>query len=43
VSTDAECRLSVKSGAKVHVRGTLMTCSTAKAEVRASEVKVQKD
>jgi hypothetical protein len=41
--TDAECKLSVKSGAKVHVRGTLMTCSTAKAEVTASEVKVQKD
>jgi hypothetical protein len=41
--TDAECRASVKSGAKVHVRGTLMTCSLAKAEVTASEVKVQKD
>jgi hypothetical protein len=43
VPTDAECRASVKSGAKVHVRGTLMTCTTAKAEVTASEVKVQKD
>jgi hypothetical protein len=43
VATDAECRASVKSGAKVHVRGTLMTCTTAKAEVTASEVKVQKD
>jgi hypothetical protein len=41
--TEAECKLSVKAGAKVHVRGTLMTCSTAKAEVTASEVKVQKD
>jgi hypothetical protein len=43
VPTDAECRASVKAGAKVHVRGTLMACSTAKAEVTASEVKVQKD
>lgn len=43
VPTDAECRASVASGAKVHVRGTLMTCTTAKAEVTASEVKVQKD
>ncbi len=43
VATEAECRLSVKAGAKVHVRGTLMTCSTAKAEVTASEVKLQKD
>jgi len=43
VPTDAECKASVKSGAKVHVRGTLMTCTAAKAEVTASEVKVQKD
>ena len=42
-STDAECRLSVKAGAKVHVRGTLMACSSTKADVTASEVKVQKD
>jgi hypothetical protein len=42
-ATDAECKLSVKSPAKVHVRGTLMTCSSTKAEVTASEVKVQKD
>ena len=42
-TTDAECKLSVKSPAKVHVRGTLMTCSAGKAEVTASEVKVQKD
>jgi hypothetical protein len=33
----------VKSPAKVHVSGTLMTCSSTKAEVTASEVKVQKD
>jgi hypothetical protein len=43
VPSDAECRLSVKSGAKVHVKGTLMACSTTKADVTASEVKVQKD
>jgi hypothetical protein len=43
VPTDAECKLSVKAPAKVHVRGTLMTCSATKAEVTASEVKVQKD
>jgi hypothetical protein len=42
-ATDAECRQSVKSGAKVHVKGTLMTCSAMKADVTASEVKVQKD
>jgi len=38
--TDAECKASVKPGAKVHVRGTLMSCTTA--QVTASEVKVQK-
>jgi len=43
VASDAECKLSVKSPAKVHVRGALMTCSSAKAGVTASEVKVQKD
>ena len=42
-ASDAECKQAVKSPAKVHVRGTLMTCSAAKAEVTASEVKVQKD
>jgi hypothetical protein len=42
-STDAECRLSVTSGAKVHVKGTLMACSPSTANVTASEVKVQKD
>ena len=30
------------AGAKVHVKGTLMTCSTSTAEVVATEVKVQK-
>jgi hypothetical protein len=41
--TDAECKLAVTSGAKVHVRGTLMSCTTADAQVTATEVKVQKD
>jgi glucose/arabinose dehydrogenase len=41
--TDAECKASVKAGAKVHVRGTLMACTTTDAQVTASEVKVQKD
>ncbi len=39
---DAECKASVKAGAKVHVRGTLMTCTTAAAQVTATEVMVQK-
>jgi hypothetical protein len=42
-SNDADCKASVKEGAKVHVRGTLMTCTSLKAEVTATEVKVQKD
>jgi len=42
-SSDADCKASVKQGAKVHVRGTLMTCSTSAAQVTATEVKVQKD
>ena len=42
-STDAECKASVKSGAKVHVSGTLMTCTSSAANVTATEVKVQKD
>ena len=39
-TSDAECRASVKTGARVHVRGTLTSCATAL--VTASEVKVQK-
>lgn len=42
-SSDAECKASVKTGAKVHVSGTLMTCTSSSAEVTATEVKVQKD
>jgi hypothetical protein len=38
----SECKASVKSGAKVHVRGTLDACSQSAALVKASEVKVQK-
>ena len=41
-ATDAECKLAVAPGAKVHVRGTLMSCTTA-PHVTATEVKVQKD
>jgi len=38
----ADCKLSVKDGAKVHVKGTLTTCTLEDATVEASEVKVQK-
>jgi hypothetical protein len=41
-SSDAECKAAVKSGAKVHVRGTLASCASSSAQVTASEVKVQK-
>jgi hypothetical protein len=41
--SDAECKASVATGAKVHVSGTLATCTAASAEVTAAEVKVQKD
>ncbi len=41
-SSDA-CKASVKAGAKVHVRGTLTSCTTSAANVTATEVKVQKD
>jgi hypothetical protein len=41
--SDAECKASVKAGAKVHVSGTLMTCTATAAQVTATEVKVQKD
>jgi hypothetical protein len=42
-SSDAECKAQIKSGAKVHVSGTLMTCTASSAQVTASQVKVQKD
>jgi hypothetical protein len=41
-TTDAECKASVADGARVHVRGTLTSCTTAPAQVTAQEVKVQK-
>jgi len=39
-TSDAQCKASVKTGARVHVRGTLTSCTEAK--VTAIEVKVQK-
>jgi len=39
-TSDTACKESVTTGARVHVRGTLTSCS--KAEVTAIEVKVQK-
>jgi hypothetical protein len=40
--TPAECQASVKSGAKVHVSGTLASCDLTSALARASKVMVQK-
>jgi hypothetical protein len=40
--TPAECQASVKSGAKVHVSGTLASCDLTSALARASKVIVQK-
>lgn len=37
-----DCPGAVKQGAKVHVRGTLTSCTANEALVKASEVKVQK-
>jgi hypothetical protein len=39
---DGECWEAAGPGAKVHVRGTLTTCTANEAEVTATEVKVQK-
>jgi hypothetical protein len=39
-STD--CKATLAAGAKVHVRGTLTSCSTSAASVTATEVMVQK-
>jgi len=38
----AQCSASVKSGAKVHVSGTLNTCTATSAQVSASKVQIQK-
>lgn len=40
--TPAQCSASVKPGAKVHVSGTLNTCTATAAQVSASKVSVQK-
>jgi hypothetical protein len=36
------CQATVKAGAKIHVRGTLTSCTSEVAQVVATEVKVQK-
>ena len=38
----ADCKASLRSGAKVHVRGNLTNCSATAASVTAIEVKIQK-
>ena len=40
-TTPAQCQARVTSGARIHVRGTLSTCTTSAASVAAVEVKVQ--
>jgi hypothetical protein len=40
--SSSKCKASVKSGAKVHVSGSLDSCSQSAAQVTASKVKVQK-
>lgn len=39
---NSDCKAQVTAGAKVHVRGTLTSCTQSKAEVVATEVMVQK-
>lgn len=39
--TDAQCRATLTTGARVHVRGTLLTCSATAATATATEVKIQ--
>ena len=41
-TSSSDCKASVKSGAKVHVSGSLDSCSQSAAQVTASQVKVQK-
>lgn len=40
--TPAQCSASVKAGARVHVGGTLDSCSATSAQVSASRIQVQK-
>jgi hypothetical protein len=40
-TTPSVCQARVTGGAKIHVRGTLTSCTTTAASVAASEVKVQ--
>jgi hypothetical protein len=40
---NSDCKANLRSGAKVHVRGSLTTCSTSAASVTATEVMIQKD
>ncbi len=37
----SDCKANLKSGAKVHVRGNLTSCSTSAASVTATEVMIQ--
>lgn len=39
----SDCKANLRSGAKVHVRGNLTSCSTSAASVTATEVMIQKD
>jgi hypothetical protein len=38
----SDCKSNLVAGAKVHVRGNLMSCDTIAANVTATEVKIQK-
>jgi hypothetical protein len=40
---NTDCKANLRSGAKVHVRGALTSCSTSAASVTATEVMIQKD
>jgi hypothetical protein len=40
---NSDCKSNLRSGAKVHVRGNLTSCSTSAASVTATEVMIQKD
>jgi hypothetical protein len=42
-SSSATCKASVKTGAQVHVKGTLTACTTSAASATATQVMVQKD